>query len=84
MYVFETVGMVYLLVLDIIIICANTFVLGLICFNPKLRNATGNLKESPLVLNLNCMKGGWGGMISTNISFSLCFPFSPGQTVRMD
>lgn len=43
MNVFETVGIVYLCVLDIIIISGNLFVFGLICFNPRLRNATGNI-----------------------------------------
>lgn len=41
MNVFETVGIIYLCVLDVIIILGNIFVFGLILCNPRLRNATG-------------------------------------------
>lgn len=41
MSVFETIGIVYLCLLDVIIILGNAFVFILICVNPKLRNATG-------------------------------------------
>lgn len=38
---FESVGVIYLCFLDIIIVSGNLFVFILICFNPRLRNATG-------------------------------------------